>query len=101
MNGEGKFGWRGWLGLAIGLGVTGAFFGGIAILNAATRESAAKPHSTTVPIVINDPGAPDDQVEGDWYCWDKGEPRPHHLGHYVVGDHLCTWGELRAAGFAR
>ena len=30
-----------------------------------------------------------------WYCWDNGDPQPHHFGHYVYGDHLCTNGELR------
>lgn len=29
-----------------------------------------------------------------WYCWDSGTPRPHHLGHHVAGDHLCTDAEL-------
>ncbi len=25
-----------------------------------------------------------------WYCWDNGVPAPHHLGHPVKDDHLCT-----------
>jgi hypothetical protein len=29
-----------------------------------------------------------------WYCWDSGPPSPHHLGHSVSGDHLCTNAEL-------
>jgi hypothetical protein len=29
------------------------------------------------------------------YCWDTGPPMPHHLGYPVVGDHLCTNGELQ------
>jgi len=29
-----------------------------------------------------------------WYCWDTGNPTPHHLGHPVYGDHLCTDQEL-------
>lgn len=33
-----------------------------------------------------------------WYCWDSGNPDPHHLGHPVSGDHLCSQGELSQAG---
>jgi hypothetical protein len=29
-----------------------------------------------------------------WYCWDDGHGEPHHLGHPVTGDHLCTDQEL-------
>lgn len=29
-----------------------------------------------------------------WYCWDVGSPSPHHLGHRVAGDHLCSNAEL-------
>lgn len=29
-----------------------------------------------------------------WYCWNVGNPSPHHLGHPVYGDHLCTNQEL-------
>jgi hypothetical protein len=25
-----------------------------------------------------------------WYCWDEGAKDPHHLGHYVEGDHVCS-----------
>ena len=32
-----------------------------------------------------------------WYCWDTGNPSPHHLGHPVSGDHLCSDSELAAA----
>lgn len=32
-----------------------------------------------------------------WYCWDRGEPRPHHLGHRSVGDHVCSEEELDGA----
>jgi hypothetical protein len=28
------------------------------------------------------------------YCWDTGDPSPHHLGHHVSGDHYCTDKEL-------
>lgn len=33
-----------------------------------------------------------------WYCWDTGAPDPHHLGHVVSGDHLCTSQELSGTG---
>jgi hypothetical protein len=29
-----------------------------------------------------------------WYCWDTGSPAPHHAGHPIVGDHLCSDSEL-------
>ena len=32
-----------------------------------------------------------------WYCWDTGAAEPHHLGHPVSGDHLCTQSELKQA----
>jgi hypothetical protein len=34
-----------------------------------------------------------------WYCWDKGAKAPHHLGHYVEGDHVCSNAELKGTGF--
>lgn len=33
-----------------------------------------------------------------WYCWDKGDPSPHHLGYPVDGDHICNDLELSNAG---
>jgi hypothetical protein len=35
-----------------------------------------------------------------YYCWDTGDPSPHHLGYPVSGDHYCTDGELHNAGIA-
>jgi hypothetical protein len=35
-----------------------------------------------------------------WYCWDSGAKAPHHLGHYVEGDHVCSDGELKGTGFS-
>jgi hypothetical protein len=29
-----------------------------------------------------------------YYCWNSGPPSPHHLGHYVSGDHVCTDKEI-------
>jgi hypothetical protein len=34
-----------------------------------------------------------------WYCWDQGDKAPHHLGHYVDGDHVCSDDELKGTGF--
>jgi hypothetical protein len=35
-----------------------------------------------------------------WYCWDQGDKAPHHLGHYVAGDHVCEDAELKGTGFS-
>jgi len=35
-----------------------------------------------------------------WYCWDQGDKAPHHLGHYVEGDHVCSNAELKGTGFS-
>lgn len=63
---------------------------------AATPDSGPDPTSS----LIDDPNQPDDEVEGYWYCWNTGPLNPHHLGHRIPTDHLCTWGELRSSGFA-
>ncbi|POX58698.1 hypothetical protein C3492_36390 [Streptomyces sp. Ru62] len=56
---------------------------------------------TAVPFVIDNPSLSDDDIEGYWYCWNSGDPAPHHLDHWVPNDHLCTWGELRSSGATR
>ncbi|HEY2718594.1 MAG TPA: hypothetical protein VGI52_03110 [Solirubrobacteraceae bacterium] len=34
-----------------------------------------------------------------WYCWDNpAEGGPHHLGHPVSGDHICSDEELTNQG---
>ncbi len=34
-----------------------------------------------------------------WYCWDNpAEGGPHHLGHPVSGDHICSDEELKNQG---
>ncbi len=60
------------------------------------RPASSTPAASA--MVIDDPLASDDETEGYWYCWDSGALAPHHFGHRVPHDHLCTWGELRAAG---
>ena len=42
--------------------------------------------------------APDGTLQFYWYCWNDGHAGPHHLGHRVIGDHLCTVGELKRYG---
>ena len=34
------------------------------------------------------------------YCWNSGALSPHHLGHYVPNDHICSDQELHAAGIS-
>lgn len=43
----------------------------------------------------------DTDITPNLYCWDEGSPRPHHLGHPAMGDHQCTYGELRGIGLFR
>ena len=34
-----------------------------------------------------------------WYCWDNpADGGPHHLGHPVYGDHICSDEELKNEG---
>ena len=35
-----------------------------------------------------------------WYCWDEGAKKPHHLGHHVSGDHVCSDDELKGTRFS-
>jgi hypothetical protein len=36
-----------------------------------------------------------------YYCWDDpSQGGPHHLGHPVSGDHLCSDDELHKAGIS-
>jgi hypothetical protein len=53
-----------------------------------------------IPHILDDPNEAATSVEGYWYCWNNGPLMPHHLGHRMPNDHLCTWGELRSSGFA-
>ncbi|MDH6136485.1 hypothetical protein P3T37_005913 [Kitasatospora sp. MAA4] len=60
-------------------------------------DQLAVAHSATVAY-----GRPaDDETTAALYCWDTGPLRPHHFGHPAVGDHLCTYGELRRIGLFR
>jgi hypothetical protein len=62
------------------------------------RELSEKFPASRFPATSSNDG--DRVTQGYWYCWDSGDPKPHHLGHYVSGDHLCTDGELHDAGLA-
>ncbi|MEU6416043.1 hypothetical protein [Streptomyces spiralis] len=65
-----------------------------------SKRPQPTPTATPTPTVhvIDNPALPDDEIQGYWYCWNSGDPGPHHLDHWVPNDHLCTWGELRSAG---
>ncbi|MFJ4517468.1 hypothetical protein [Streptomyces sp. NPDC088816] len=63
-----------------------------------SMHSQPTPTPTPTIHVIDNPELPDDAIHGYWYCWNTGALAPHHLGHRVSGDHLCTRGELRFAG---
>jgi hypothetical protein len=45
---------------------------------------------STIPTVDTE----DAVTQSYLYCWNYGPPQPHHLGHPVSGDHLCTNREL-------
>lgn len=86
---DGRFGWRGWLGVAVGLGVVGGFVAlvlGLAWLAGLGGES---PHPTPAVSHLSNRGY------GYWFCWNRGEPEPHHLGHRSQLDHLCSEDELQ------
>ncbi|HEY5267943.1 MAG TPA: CAP domain-containing protein [Candidatus Saccharimonadales bacterium] len=51
-------------------------------------------------IIVAYVGTPQVATQTYWYCWDTGNPSPHHLGYRVSGDHYCTNQELHDAGFA-
>lgn len=89
---KGGFGWRGWLGVLAGLATVGAFMlvlAGVGWLVGFRSGDASHP-KPTVSHLSNDGYA-------YWYCWDVGDPHPHHLGARVSGDHLCTDAELQQA----
>lgn len=47
-------------------------------------------------------GAPTESalsVNSYWYCWDEGAVEPHHYGHPLEGDHVCSDDELKGTGF--
>jgi hypothetical protein len=56
-------------------------------------SAASQPPPTTEPVWMTE------HVSQDyWYCWDTGPLQPHHLGHRVLTDHLCTDQELASLG---
>src|SRR5579859_1559564 len=48
-----------------------------------------------VVLIYISPKTPNSQTQSYLYCWDTGDPRPHHFGHRVAGDHLCSDEELK------
>jgi hypothetical protein len=87
---HGSFGWRGWLGVAAGLSAAAgvvAVLVGVGWLLGFRPGATPQPTPTTSRLSNRDYG----------YCWDVGDPHPHHLGAYVSGDHLCAAAELQQA----
>jgi hypothetical protein len=41
------------------------------------------------------------EQETGGYCWDHGDPHPHHLGHRVPNDHVCKRDDLADAARRR
>lgn len=69
---------------------------GLLVGGCGTAATSAPSNDRSVDATTADSS---DQVTQDyWYCWDDGDPAPHHLGYPVDGDHLCTDGELQDAG---
>lgn len=68
----------GWIfGLAVVALIGWAIISGIINATSGTNGNSSSSHSQTY-----------------WYCWDSGDPKPHHLGHRVSGDHYCSDEEL-------
>lgn len=88
---EGSFGWRGWLGVLSGLATVAAFIAAVFSLAYLAGFRGEKPHHSA-------PGPPhlSNRDYAYWYCWNRGDPRPHHLGAFVQGDHICSEEELQA-----
>lgn len=86
---EHRFGWRGWAALLGGLTLAAGMLLGIGALGRIGATSPAQHKATPSPL--------SNKGYAYWYCWDSGPPRPHHLGGYVHGDHLCSEGELQGA----
>jgi hypothetical protein len=63
----------------------------------ATHENG-KPNPSPTTTTTDTSSNRDVVTQSYWYCYDSGDPAPHHLGHYVSGDHYCTDQELRDAG---
>jgi hypothetical protein len=56
----------------------------------ATPTQPVTPPTTPTPAPVNT----------YYYCWDSGNPSPHHLGYHVSGDHICSNQELHDVGMA-
>jgi hypothetical protein len=87
---DGKFGWRGWLGVLTALAVLGGFLLALAGLNHLLGTTSPQHPKPAVSHLSN-------EDYGYWYCWDVGDPRPHHIGAPVSGDHMCSDVELQQA----
>ncbi|MET9899809.1 hypothetical protein [Streptomyces sp. NPDC006446] len=81
--------------------VIGGMVAGLIGHHSTPHHPKPTPSVTYTPFVIDNPALSDEEIEGYWYCWNSGDPQPHHLDHWVPNDHLCTWGELRNAEVTR
>jgi hypothetical protein len=69
------------------------------LLNPRYQVTSGPPAAPVLPLPTYTPWQPGDPVPNTyWYCWDSGAPSPHHEGHPLSNDHLCTPQELAAAG---
>lgn len=79
----------GWIGIVIGLGCMVLVIG--TPIYAVLHPRHVVPHSKPAVSPLSNQGY------AYWYCWDAGDPRPHHLGAPVPGDHVCSEVELQQA----
>ena len=115
--------------IILGLIISFCGIAGVVALNNQARQHQATPPTSTPAPATQPTTAPseaqleqysqdaqdaqsaqNDQLQQDlqansvsqyyYYCWDTGDPSPHHLGYRVSGDHYCTDGELHNAGIA-
>lgn len=86
---DGSFGWRGWLGVLAGLASVVAFTAGVFALASLAGLHGEKPNPRPAVSHLSN------RDYAYWYCWNRGNPRPHHLGAAVQGDHVCSEEELQ------
>lgn len=87
----GSFGWRGWLGVLVGLASFAGFIAGVFALGNLAGLHGEKPNpKPSVSYLSN-------RDYAYWFCWNTGAPRPHHLGHRSTSDHVCSEDELRGS----
>ena len=67
----------------------------VALIAGACGPGYGRATAEPTPRVTYGPPAPTNSSQQTyWYCWDVGDPDPHHLGYWVEGDHFCSADEL-------